>query len=298
MADVRQLERAHSDLSLTFEGPGVDAGTMDVRSLAPALLALGAVFQEANRITNPSAPDVALEIRATSEGSFHIDLQLALDTGMSMLVGGPIAALANLKTVVIDPVVGLIAYLRRRHSEPDAEATEMPGGDISITWVDGTTVIYPGAVARISRNVTVRREIQNVVKPIESGEVDEVRLGSSSVETITITRDDLAALALTSDTEEPIEQNTVVMTLAVVAPAFDGKKWRVSDGTSSFWVSITDPSFAEQIDAGEQFAKGDYLRSRVRFKQFQTEDGLRMEREVIEVLEHRGKPAPPAQLDL
>lgn len=87
------IEQARSDLSLVYDGPALTAGTMNVRELAPALLAFSALFQEANRVVNPTLPEVSLEIRATSPSSFHIDLQLALEMTQAVLVSSPITAL-------------------------------------------------------------------------------------------------------------------------------------------------------------------------------------------------------------
>jgi hypothetical protein len=65
------------DFSLTYEGPALEDGRMEVHDLAPALLALGDMFQDANTVIDPDGPAIALQIRDFHEGSFEILLALA-----------------------------------------------------------------------------------------------------------------------------------------------------------------------------------------------------------------------------
>lgn len=291
-----ETEVLHEELRVTYGGPGVESGTMDVRELAPALLALSALFQQANRELHPTIPDVALKVEATSRGSFHIDLLLQLPRVVEVLSNDTSTALANLIAFVSLPS-GVIAYLIKRRKEPDAPSLVLENGEVEIKWADGTTVRYRAEVMRLAESTNVRREIQAVVKPLESGECDEVVLSRpGATEPVRITVEDLPAFSATANDEEPIDSPLVLMTLTVVAPSFDRKKWRVSDGGNSYWVTIADESFQQSIEAGESFAKGDYLRCMVRFDQFETDTGLRLERTVEQVMEHRKKPAPPDTL--
>ena len=285
------------DVTAVYDGPGLSAGTMDVQTLAPALLGFAALFQEANRITNPTAPEVALHIEATGGGSFHIHLQLlmhSVDAGKVLLAGGAVTALANAKALVIDPASGLIGLLLRRRREPAVEPEALLSGEVIYEWSDGA-VRYPAGVIALDRSLTIRRELQVVASPLASEGCDELRLSSTTTETIVITTDDLPALLPPESGDPPEAENTVTMTLSVVAPSFDRKKWRVSDGSSTFWVGILDETFQARIDAREPFAKGDFLRSRVRYAQYKadTPSGLRVERDILEVLEHSQPSVPP-----
>ena len=61
---------------LTYDGEALQAHRMAVADLAPALLALGEIFHEANEASDPNAPRVSLEIRAFDSGSFDVTLSL------------------------------------------------------------------------------------------------------------------------------------------------------------------------------------------------------------------------------
>ena len=78
---------------------------MPVRDLAPALLALGEIFSESGKLLYPDRPPVSLNIRATDEGSFLVQLLLegerAWDQFVDVFSADSIDALANLKELVI-----------------------------------------------------------------------------------------------------------------------------------------------------------------------------------------------------
>ena len=56
---------AQEDLEIIYSGRAVENGSMDVRTLAPALLALAEVYQESQRVLYPNENRIALEVKAT-----------------------------------------------------------------------------------------------------------------------------------------------------------------------------------------------------------------------------------------
>jgi hypothetical protein len=63
--------------TIAYDGPALRDGAMDVRDLAPALLALGQLLDAANAALNGDAAQLKLQVRATERGSFQIVLDLA-----------------------------------------------------------------------------------------------------------------------------------------------------------------------------------------------------------------------------
>ena len=65
-----------AEFSVSYDGDALTEGAMDVRDLAPALIALGQSFERANALLNGDKASVSLRIRATQPGSFEIVLIL------------------------------------------------------------------------------------------------------------------------------------------------------------------------------------------------------------------------------
>ena len=62
---------------LTYDGPALQAHTMDVRTLAPALLAFGDLCEEVGRTLYGPQVNTRVEVRASFRtGSFGVDLSV------------------------------------------------------------------------------------------------------------------------------------------------------------------------------------------------------------------------------
>lgn len=66
---------------IAFEGDPFNSGEIDVRDLAPTLLAFGTLIQSANRALNGDRADARLSVSSTEKGSF----MAALVTDVSWL---------------------------------------------------------------------------------------------------------------------------------------------------------------------------------------------------------------------
>ena len=83
---------------IIYDGPALKENNIDVRDLAPSLLALSDTIEVANNILNRGRAKVALNIKASfKSGSFGVDLNLFQDVIDNVLKlfksddgGGPI----------------------------------------------------------------------------------------------------------------------------------------------------------------------------------------------------------------
>jgi hypothetical protein len=94
---------AQTAFEVTYDGPALADGRMPVRDLAPALLALGDLFAEASALVYPEREPVALNIKATQEGSFVVQLILesAWDDVLDIFNSDAATALVNLKEIIL-----------------------------------------------------------------------------------------------------------------------------------------------------------------------------------------------------
>jgi hypothetical protein len=75
--------------------------------------------------------------------------------------------------------------------------------------------------------------------------------------------------------------------LTILNLAFQpGNKWRLSDGRSAFFATISDQQFLDQVESGARFSKHDVLHCEIRQVQWRDDEGLHSDTEVLRVLEH------------
>ena len=76
---------SRAQFEIAFEGEPFEGGEIDVRDLAPALLALGNLLQACNRALNADRPDAKLRVAATADGSFKAVLNVEVSWVVDML---------------------------------------------------------------------------------------------------------------------------------------------------------------------------------------------------------------------
>ncbi|MFN2519209.1 MAG: hypothetical protein ABR604_09245, partial [Jatrophihabitantaceae bacterium] len=240
---------------------------------------------------SPGEPPVSLEIRATDEGSFMVELSLVHEQIVNVLDSRDSLAAASL-IVFVTGGRGLFNFLRnRRKAENETQAMD---GTVRLVMPDGTYMEFPPEVLALSRQPAIRQGVQSVVAPLARDGIDtlDLRESSEAEPRVRITDDDVPAIteALAGDDERVllIDQQYDQL-LTITAPNFDpDKKWKVSDGPGWFWVSMDDPAFRAQIERHEVvFGKGDRMLARVCLRQWEDEAGeIHTERAMIRVIRY------------
>lgn len=137
---------ATAHFSIKYDGPALATHQMDVRELAPALIALSELLEQANKTAYPDAPEVRVNVRGNFKGgSFGVDLiavQSVAQQMVSLFSGSEATAAANLFGILGGiglvgtggaGVIGVIKWLRGRKPsairiEPRPQLKEWPSG--------------------------------------------------------------------------------------------------------------------------------------------------------------------------
>lgn len=282
--------------SIIYDGPALADNAMDVRDLAPALLALGSMFEEANDILNHDHARVAVQVNGSFKtGCFRIDLsvtQQLLDQLTDLFNQRSMATAKNLLEWIGllgaggKGLLGLLSWLKGRKP---SRVELLNTGSVRV-FVDGESFDTETAVLELYRHIKLRKALEDaVVKPLRKEGVETFSVMQDEQVTVTLDRAAANWLVAPEAEDEPIDDSESVISLQIVNIAFrDDNKWRFSDGAGTYYASIVDQAFLERVNKNEEaFAKGDILKVRLHRRQWLSGEDMRTEYTVLEVLEHR-----------
>lgn len=289
------MDVSHARFSINYDGPALADHTMDVRDLAPALLAIGEMFDAANLALNGDATQVSVNVRAHEPGCFSIDLdvvQSIIKRGIALLTGDEIAAALTLKELLVGGAAGtwslikLIKVLRGR--KPD-KVERLAAGMVRIS-IDDDTFDVPVKLLRLYQDLAVRNAVERAVeKPLEAPGIETVAFLEGPVETSRVTKPEAEMFRTPTVEDKILIDDLRQSAFSIVSLAFkEDNKWRLHDGQNQISATIADEAFLAKVDRNlVSFSKGDVLVCEVRFVQKQTGKGLVTEHIVEKVLDHR-----------
>ena len=286
-----------AELCVAYDGEALKDHRIDVRDLAPALLGIGQLFEEANRVVNGDRAAVSVRVKAQKAGSFEIDLDVFQTLAKQVegfLIGAHVTAAANLAGILgfaSGTVLGLFKLLKwLRNRKARLLAGSRPG--TVVVEIDGDRIEVTEDVIKLSEDIAVRRAIKKMLEPLTREGIDtfEVREGAIPVEVIK--RDELAFFEIppqATDAADILPDREWIQAFSLVTITFkEDNKWRLSDGSTTIGASMGDADFLRRVDARtESFAKGDVLVCEMKASQVHRADGLHTEYEIKKVLQHR-----------
>lgn len=291
---------ASIEFSVKYDGPALAEHRMDVRELAPALLALSSLLEESNKSLYGDKPEVRVNVKGNFQsGSFKVNLEAALtmkEQIVTILAGSEATAVSNLFGILGGlgllgggGVLGLLFWLRgRKPSRVEFRSDKAVFYISEDEHVDSLEVDLE--VHRLYTNRNVRQSFAKVIKPLTSPGIDYFASGRNGVAEAVVTKSEAETYFEIDDDAEVVSNTVTERTLLQIESAVfkDGNKWRLSDGSTSFFAEIADREFLDQIELGqERFGKGDVLVVTLRRIQTIADTGLKSEYVVEKVIEHR-----------
>jgi hypothetical protein len=279
-------------MTFEYQGPAVESGAMDVRQLAPALLATADLVREAHALlgVEGAAPDV--HVQATRPGSFIVDLLVA-DPHLGQQIVNLLTTRTAQATVtlgtMVEFVVGSFQFVSWLRNRKIARVDEIQPGRVRVTLPDGVTLEIPPETLRLAMDKEFRRHLRTVVQPLAAEGGVTGLTASSGNAVATVTDADRQSFEVPPAVEEDFGESVATTVLRPVNVAFtEGNKWRFGDGETTFYAAIEDTDFLQRVNLGtERFAKNDMLQVRLRTSQSRGADGeLHTERTVSRVIQH------------
>lgn len=290
---------SRADFTVTYDGPALQSHEMDVRELAPAMLAVGELFDAMNILLNGETAEVQIKVKAHEAGCFSIVFDIVQgwrDGALSLLSGDAVTAAINLKELLIGGG-GLIYWIRQRKGQTPDRVEKLAGNMIRVTYGDESFDV-PLEMLRLYQDLAVRTALERVVyKPLQAPGIDLVEFGDRKLPAQQVRGKEAEAFKAPEIPEKVLVSDTREAAFSIVSLAFkEDNKWRLHDGSNSVSAVIEDEEFLSRVNRNQiRFAKGDVLICEVEFTQRQTSKGLTTDNIVKKVKRHI--PAP-RQLDL
>lgn len=286
--------------TIKYDGPALATYQMDVRELAPALIALSELLEQANKTAFPNAAEVRVNVQGNFKGgSFGVDL-IAIQSMAQQLVSifsGPEAtAAANLLTILTGlgligagGLIGLIKWLGGR--KPSTVRFDGDKTVFEIHTSEKTEIFETNLVTgKLYQSRIVRQSLAKVIKPLSREGIDVFSCGRNGVAETVVTKNESSSFEIfAGDADIVSDAISHAVLLQIESAVFkDDNKWRFSDGATTFFAEIADLDFIAKINSGdERFGKGDVLIVDLQRVQTITDNGLRQECTIVKVLEHK-----------
>jgi hypothetical protein len=182
--------------SIVYDGEALADGTIDARELAPALLALADLVEEARSLV-PEAPErVTLRVRAGFErGSFEVYFERAQQLYaqlVNIFSGDEATAWSNLFQIVgisgISGItgIGLFQLIKRARRRKPVSVTIERTERVKITFEGDEPIEVDARVWALFNNARVRQAIERIIRPLKDGGIDVFKIRHKGKETLEV----------------------------------------------------------------------------------------------------------------
>lgn len=294
-----------TSIQIAYDGTAIETGSMDVRDLAPALLAIGDVLQECNRELYGDASKVSVYVKSDFEkGSFQIDLEVVLTLAEQLALvikGEPGPDAARLAALIGFGAGGtflvgksLFSFIKWLRGRKIKSTTVIDNGLVKIeTQGDYDAIEVSSDVVALYKNPKLRKSLADVLKPLKRKgiEVFEARSREGVLEKVE--KGEVYYFETNGNDECEVVENCSILHLRLLGISFEsGRKWELTDGERKIKASIRDESFLSEINDGSRsFTKGDVLKVELVSRQTLMGSGLKAEHDIVRVLEHKVGPS-------
>lgn len=291
---------AENAVRITFKGPGVDDGSIDARQLGRSLVGISDAFQTARSITcDPESPQTSVRITATGEGSFWVDITLVADSTLvqatiDALSGKAATAAANL-TAILTVAFGAIAFIKKKAGKVVKASRPLPSDPdkTEIVYDDSTTEVVDSAVWNVAKNTNFQKAAKESLKAVTAKGIDQVQLSpqdrTSGIPAVSVKKADYSSFVRIDNEPDELVDKTEELLVSPLSISFeDGKRWRLTDGDSTFSAFIEDEDFLSRIDNGlVRIGKNDNFKVLMRVEQKILPDkSIRTTRTVLQILDY------------
>jgi hypothetical protein len=286
---------SNTKIEVGYDGEAVRGGSMDVRELAPALLALGDLLEESHSILNSGHGRLTTHVKSDfRKGSFeiHLDLVQSLADQAAFVLehckSWSAADIAKFVGLTAGTSISLIKFLKWLGKRKVKSSTVIQNGNVKIeTDGDYDSIEVSPEVIRLAKNKKVRLHLKATLAPLKRLGIDLFYAKDSGKEFERVEKTQIDSFEIPEQPDQELTNQTRHVAVKLIGIFFEEDlKWKLADGENRFNALVSDKSFQKRIDAGEKFSKSDILLIELNTRQIVTADGIKNEHEILKVIKH------------
>jgi hypothetical protein len=288
-------KKAH--FQIVYDGPALVDHEMDIRDLAPALLAISDLLDESNRVLNGDKSVVSVRVKGTFKtGSFSIDFSVFqgfVDQVFGLITSKKFETAAAILSILgftaKEGLIFILGKIKHRkiksiHDDNNNPRIIMEDGDV-INLVDRRLL-------ELLNNSKIRRSIEKTIyDPLSKAGIDTFAVAEIEKNYMPLIIEKSEKESFLAPEEDDIETDeSAEKLLYLVSPTLHGSyKWRFAedDGEGSFFATMSDKDFLVDMKSRKiVFATDDMLKVQLRTRQSFHQGRLQITREIERVLKH------------
>jgi hypothetical protein len=290
-----------ASFSVKYDGAALADGEMQVRTFAPALLALEDLCEQANHLVNGDHTTASLRIKADlRRGSFEAIFSFVVSSIDLHQLITEVAAVVTSHTIL-----GLIGLAKAKLPGLIPFTKFVNGGEIAETYQlgDGSTrvvvehhhehrheIIVPDRVLDLFQKSEVQRNLRELTSPLAHDGIESIEMRENGTSVDLIKKSEVQAFSFPqlASEESTIEEAPVEKIYkATTITNKTTRMWRLKDGSTEITAYIKDETFLRRlIDHDIHCELGDNIRVRVQKKITRDAHGHETTKHyVVEILE-------------
>jgi hypothetical protein len=284
-----------ANLEIVFEGPAVQAGTIDAQLLAESLLGYSEVFTRANAVLNGEGSQAAVLVQSEfKHGSFIAGLEFAQNiiVDAQRLFSHPLIDASGLVSIIgfvwkRREIIGTVLdLLKRLQGEKPKEVTKVDGNSVNLKMGDNNNIVVNNIAFQLSQDSAIAEGFRRVTSPLRRADIDRIIIREDDKQQVTIEKQEagyfegepLALQAESSPLEGKDETVLIVSKLSFV----EGTTWSFIQNGSTLTAKIEDSEFWANVHKNNlRFGEGDRLRVVLHWKIVKTRSGKLVPRNTI-----------------
>lgn len=312
MADIEGGDVSRHSFQVAYDG-GLAAGhSMDVETLAPALLAFGRLIRESNAVLNQDKATVKVLVASDFERRcFNVNfevIQTILQKVQSLLQDDNVKTAMDVlqKIGIVASTVGstvgtLLGFLKWKKGRPVTNVQEIrdsttSGSIVLQLHIDGdhNTFNLSPDVFKLAESPKVLDAVKGTLEPVETGNAERIEFRQNDQPMSVLDKEATQSIIRSCDSgpdpiavaEEKQKPETVTATLYTHGPVFDPKapNWRFKYKNKPIFADVSETTIAAEAFKRGSSNKNDRYRVRMEITPPEKEEGT-PHYKIVEVLD-------------